>query len=811
MSNPNSFSFQSLSEIRKRLLDLSVRNALLNYRFPRGKSVEIFDISPDVILERLMSGKGLDLEYIDYPTEKELKELGYEELPQNLTATQWAKDQGRSWNKELPSDSTQVNPLVLMFADNLSAVIKKIRQENNLTLSETGSHVLHLCVGFLEWHDGSQKRLAPLLTLPIHIEATNKRGRSHYFISLKEDVGFVNLTLSEKLKFEFDLELSEWSDDSTPESYFRQVQHCIEYESKLSLKRRACVALLNFSKQAMYQDLNPETWQDCGGIENHPILQELFNSSSFEYDSQPMQEEYHIDEYNEEIHQTYPLIYDADSSQHSALIDAVSGKNLVIEGPPGTGKSQTITNLIASFVNDGKKVLFVAEKMAALNVVKDRLDKAGLGGFCLELHSNKTNKQKILSDLISQSNKHYGNYREELNSEINAYEKYKNELNQYVREVNGEYKDTQVSIHYILNRATNLSEELKTLGINPKQVSFSTLDEKSWDKVSRNEMLDKGRMLKTVYQKVAEQSPNGNIAGHYWHGMQKHSLTQDEQNDLIISLSDWTLSLEKFIGFKNDWRDDLKVDLSVDNERSLEDLVKISEQLPRRQDDELFLSEWFEGDNLLELSNYIEKYQEYFRGLAEIGLIFKTDTLNNTQSFEQIDEIINNLSGLSLSEEQSFLSYEKYYQKLIGLTQDVLRLSRQTEKVQNQIPSDLTSLFVLKLENFKEWEILIGLITQLPKELWQYRAPYLDDDSLDDLLLELAPVLREAQRLYNELDGIFVLDNIPNASSLEGCLSVLENGGFFKYLSSEWRTAKAEIMSLSAAKTMPISQLQKSL
>lgn len=87
--------------------------------------MEIFDISPDVILERLMPGKGLDLEYIDYPTEKESKELGYEELPQNLTAAQWAKDQDRSWNKELPSDCTQVNPLVLMFADNLSAVIKK--------------------------------------------------------------------------------------------------------------------------------------------------------------------------------------------------------------------------------------------------------------------------------------------------------------------------------------------------------------------------------------------------------------------------------------------------------------------------------------------------------------------------------------------------------------------------------------------------------------------------------------------------------------------------------------------------------------
>src|SRR5258708_2208337 len=94
-----------------------------------------------------------------------------------------------------------------------------------------------------------------------------------------------------------------------------------------------------------------------------------------------------------------PLICDADSSQHSALIDAARGKNLVIEGPPGTGKSQTITNLIAASIANGKRVLFVAEKMAALEVVKRRLDNCGLGDFCLELHSHKTSKVGLLKSL----------------------------------------------------------------------------------------------------------------------------------------------------------------------------------------------------------------------------------------------------------------------------------------------------------------------------------------------------------------------------------------------------------------------------
>ena len=90
---------------------------------------------------------------------------------------------------------------------------------------------------------------------------------------------------------------------------------------------------------------------------------------------------------------------DADSSQILAMMDVERGLNLVIEGPPGTGKSQTITNLIAQCLSRDQKVLFVSEKLAALEVVKRRLDGIGLGAACLELHSNKANKKAVLQEL----------------------------------------------------------------------------------------------------------------------------------------------------------------------------------------------------------------------------------------------------------------------------------------------------------------------------------------------------------------------------------------------------------------------------
>lgn len=812
MSNTSPFSFQSLAQIRKRLLDLSSRNALLNYRFPKGKSVEIFNISPNMIQTKLFAGEKLALDTIDFPNEKQLKAYGHTDNTPFPSASDWAKYLDIQWDNELPNNDSKNNALTVMYPHHLSAIIKKINQENTLTLNETGSHILYLCLGFLAWQDGNQKRLAPLLTLPVNLESSTNRGKQTHYLVLKEDDGFINMTLSEKLKADFDFRLPEWTENSTPESYFQAVQKLIEYtEPKLSIQRRACIALLNFSKQAMYDDLNPDTWQDCGGLDNHPILQELFNPQSIEHENNSMQNEYHIDEYNQEIHQTYPLIYDADSSQHSALIDAIAGKNLVIEGPPGTGKSQTITNLIAAFINNGKKVLFVAEKMAALNVVKDRLDKAGLGNFCLELHSNKTNKQKILSDLITQSQQTYPNHRADLQAEINGYEQYKNDLNQYVQQINSEYKNTQISIHHILNRVTRLSEEFKSLNILPEQVAFSVSNNTNWDNVARTQMHDKGKMFKTVYQKVAEQSPNGNIVGHYWHGVQKHTLTSSEQTALISSLTQWNESLQQLLQFKQDWQTHFQTALTADDEQSLQTLLKTAEQLPQRQGDELFLAEWFDENTLFRLKQSIEIYQNYFNELKEIEPIFQKDTLNNPHHFSQIDEIIQNLNKVSLSNENRFVDYAKHYKNLNDLNQNIATLAQQIEKIQPQLPNEFIPLFSLKIQNLKEWEILVDLMTQLPKELWQHRANYLDNDGLDKLLSELTPVLNNAKQLHKNIHNVFKLNQLPDSDDLENYLAILENGGLFRFLSSDWRMAKNEVLALSKQKTAKINELQEAL
>jgi hypothetical protein len=217
-----------------------------------------------------------------------------------------------------------------------------------------------------------------------------------------------NLSLVEKMRRDFALEIPPLEDDHTPETYFGKFADILKLKKSWSIRRHITLALLSFGKLLMYRDLDPKTWPPGQSIAQHPLVRELFEGSK--NSDIALAEEFPTDA--PELAKDVPhLIRDADSSQHSALVHALRGQNLVIEGPPGTGKSQTITNLIAAALARGKTVLFVAEKLAALEVVRRRLDDAGLGMFCLEVHSYKTKKGALLTDL-AQRYKMRGTFKE---------------------------------------------------------------------------------------------------------------------------------------------------------------------------------------------------------------------------------------------------------------------------------------------------------------------------------------------------------------------------------------------------------------
>lgn len=418
----------ALQRLRTRLLDLSPRNRLLNYRHPKGRSVQFVDVpNLNSLFHRLLDNKDVIVSPVPEP-----EPLLYE--GRRPDAKQHAENHcGINTAYQFPkSSSNSRGPRkiqALYYPPELEKLLRKIAREARAAIEETGTNMLFLMFGFLEFYerdDSEKPLLAPLLTMPVALnkgEIDANFRTYQYAISYNGDDLSENLTLREKLRQDFLLNLPELDDDDEPEAYFAKIEGAIKKKKRWALKRQLTLGMLFFGKLAIWSDLDTSKWPI---LSNHPLVRMIFEGGN-SGDGTFFAEDYNIDEHPKV---NIPLVFDADSSQHSAIIDALSGKNIVINGPPGTGKSQTISNLIAIALSEGKTVLFVSEKLAALEVVRRRLTRAHLGSFCLELHSHKTQKKRLLEDLRERIEQKFP-YPSILPAKIKSLNSHKQKLKRY--------------------------------------------------------------------------------------------------------------------------------------------------------------------------------------------------------------------------------------------------------------------------------------------------------------------------------------------------------------------------------------------
>ncbi|MBL8588749.1 MAG: DUF4011 domain-containing protein [Methylobacteriaceae bacterium] len=303
----------------------------------------------------------------------------------------------------------------LKWPDNLEAVLERIYDDARLAEQETGLSTLFLVFGFLEWteRDEGKKLFAPLLMLPVKLDRRKTpRGKIVFNLSATAETAEANLSLLKKIERDFGRSLPDFApgaDGDSVEEYFEAVRKAVDGQKGWHVRRFLTLGHFAFGRFAMYADLAPANWK------RHPIEDKLVGAivrgAEMTGDGGGSlfgpPEDYPVDD--PEIEKIAPiLIHDADASQHSALVDVMKMKNLVIQGPPGTGKSQTITNIVANALADGRTVLFLAEKQAALDVVKRRLAKADLGDFCLELHSDKASSRLVVESLKKRAQHGFG-------------------------------------------------------------------------------------------------------------------------------------------------------------------------------------------------------------------------------------------------------------------------------------------------------------------------------------------------------------------------------------------------------------------
>ncbi len=359
----------TIDNARRELLELSARNPLVNFR-PH-------------------SAKGLVLSHPNVP---EILQW----LTQDEAAVRFLPQESKSSQpRRIPTGETK---------ENLYSRLLKTYAEARTLLEEQGINSLYLALGAVIWRESEssqQDRTAPLVLIPVALE--RKEAGTEFTMSFTGEETGANASFVEKVRNDFGMTMpplpgdedDDFSSTNVPE-YFDAVEKTVSQKGWTVDREFVALSLFNFSKLQMYRDLDLK--DDADLIAECDIFQNLFGERRpAEFSASSIPDDSKIDEYVSPLTDYHVL--DADATQIRAIKDAKAGRNLVIQGPPGTGKSQTIANIIAEAAADGKTVLFVAEKMAALEVVKRRMTAIGLGELCLELHSRKTNKKSVLDDI----------------------------------------------------------------------------------------------------------------------------------------------------------------------------------------------------------------------------------------------------------------------------------------------------------------------------------------------------------------------------------------------------------------------------
>lgn len=511
---------RKLLELRKRLLDFTRRNPLIHIKFraTSTSAIRVVDELPEVLRFNLAGGAQMRLaplpaleeelpdehtdefldalhiartedetylaeiekidSYADNTEEKELKleralkdrlraDLGMSprQTKDTFSLVEHAKLHGISPSHVLPEaggahedgrhDDDDIQTLLL--PDRLSRAAKSILEKGRSFERETGVNVLHAAFGLLEWKNPGEREkfISPLLLMEIRIERRQSPLGVEFFIRGLGEVA-INTNLGEKLQSEHGLTLPEYEasgENGGVEAYFRAVQDAQPPGWDWKLRREVCFGIFPSSKIAMYHDLDPAKRPLA---ENEIVARMLATTGSGDGS---YAETYETDD--PDVAKAVPyLVMDADASQYSALVDVADGAHLAIEGPPGSGKSQTIVNLIAAAMADGKKVLFVAEKLTALDVVKNRLEASGLGDFILPLQAGRSTSEIVYESIESRLEMGRGDARSRYSFETRqgALERRRAILQEYLDALGSNLGSTGLTVHQVIGHAIRTSE-----------------------------------------------------------------------------------------------------------------------------------------------------------------------------------------------------------------------------------------------------------------------------------------------------------------------------------------------------------------
>lgn len=515
-SQPSPRAKRYIHELKLKLIDLTRRNRLLYFK--PSKSSTLFISRPDVqtVFERLA-----------------VKEKGWTFwLPpeEQLQATLFEKDHAE-FQQSLEPEILRQDQLFCdgQSRDRLERVLKNLYRRATADYQERGVRILYVVFGELAWREKetSEEVRSPLILVPV--ELSRESARDPFHLTLAEEAEVVlNPALQVKLRNDFRIELLPLPEDWEEQSLSAYFDLVVNAGGRLgwAISPQVQLGLFSFHKLVMFQDLNVNE----NLIAKHPVVCALSR--------EPLTDDLFLDDLPDEQQldaiqrpEATFQIRDADSSQQVCIQYALRGQSFVMQGPPGTGKSQTIVNIIAESIAAGKTVLFVSEKMAALEVVYKRLREDGLGDFCLELHSHKANKRQVVAELKRCLEERPVPQRSLSALEFEKLKQLKDTLNNYVIALHRLRSPLERSVYEVLSLLAKLDAA--------PRVSMELPEPNNLTPRRLQELEEMVRRLATVWQVIEEGEDFS------WKGFSGDQFTIDLRSEMTSLLGQLMSSIDR--------------------------------------------------------------------------------------------------------------------------------------------------------------------------------------------------------------------------------------------------------------------------
>jgi very-short-patch-repair endonuclease/KaiC/GvpD/RAD55 family RecA-like ATPase len=695
---------------QKKLLDLGKKNRLINFKETKRSTLRIIEPDLDDFYSRLViKGKDLEFSYYEkYELDKDGEEVFLEGqsdfLRGDIRTNQEYKDQ--------------------------QATLRNLRYRARTAIEEQGVNILFASFGLLNYKENQNSNdylIAPLILVPVKI-LLESISSPFVLQNLDEEI-VINPTLIYKLDHDFKIQLPSFEpEDNNIFSYLDEINKLVK-SNDWNVLKQVHLGLFSFLKINIYEDIS----RNKKIIKNHFLVQAIA-------DKKPIENVFgDLDNFDHD-EKTSPIdtfqVVDADSSQQDAILFAKKNISFVLQGPPGTGKSQTITNIIAEKLSEGKKVLFVSEKMAALEVVHKRLRQSKLDDFCLTLHSHHANKKQVLEMLRKSISLHQVKLVDRARRELITLSDERKKLNDYVKELHNDVEPLGKTIYQVNSILANLT--------NVADVIFSITDMRKTDIDKYDKFIIILNELAMTIEKMHED-----YSANPWRDFKFESLSFDLRHQ-IEAVS------KKLIPQLFDFSNELETTNSIlelsrkESVISVLDLIKIlkfagtSNKIP---------ISWIYKENIFELEEIAEIYKKRSKNFLEIeeflllkyekGYLLLPAELFLSEFRESLPEIQNQLNIKKYPDEEVIISN---LEKIISFSKKSIENIQELYDLQKLISQIID---IEKFETFPDIfdvEKLLGYLCENPKptEIWVE----------NDRFLELKKLFADAKERHEKINSI---------------------------------------------------------